>query len=123
MTDPRLRHMMKMLETLKPLKMQSVEQLKLDQKTFKTVISENIVLITKAFRNQMVIPAFETFCDSIKEIYNIVSIWDTFVTATTITIYVIPEKSKKVNIFLHLVQEEQRGQDRRRHPPAGLSLP
>ena len=73
MTDPRLAHMMKMLDTLKPLKMQSVEHLRLDQKTFKTVISENIVLITKAFRNQMVVPAFETFCESITEIYNIVS--------------------------------------------------
>ena len=62
-----------MLENFKPHTLESVQQLKLDPVTFKTVLSENIVLITKAFRNQMVIPAFETFCENITEIYNTVS--------------------------------------------------
>ena len=65
--------MMLMLENFKPPTLESVEQLRLDPVTFKTVLSENIVLITKAFRNQMVIPAFETFCENITDIYNIVS--------------------------------------------------
>ena len=63
-----------MLETFKPHTLQCVRQLRLDPVTFKSVLSENIVLITKAFRNQMVIPAFETFCETITEIYNTVSI-------------------------------------------------
>jgi hypothetical protein len=71
-SDPRLQHMMRMLETLKPLTLPSVELLKLDLNTFKAVMSENIVLVTKAFRNQMVIPAFDFFCETITEIYNIV---------------------------------------------------
>lgn len=68
-TDPRLRNMISILEKLKPPSLKDVEQLKLDPLSFKTVLNENIVLITKAFRNQMVIPAFEAFCESITEIY------------------------------------------------------
>ncbi|TRY67038.1 hypothetical protein TCAL_07223 [Tigriopus californicus] len=67
--DPRLNNMMRMLDNLKPHALKTVEKLKLDPITFKSVVGENIVLITKAFRNQMVIPAFETFCDNITEIY------------------------------------------------------
>lgn len=62
--------MMKMLRNLKPLKLASIEQLKLDAQTFKTVVNENVVLITKAVKNQMAIPAFDTFCDNITEIYH-----------------------------------------------------
>ena len=69
--DPRLRHMIGMLERLKPLGMSSIDKLQLDALTFKTVVSENIVLINKAFRNQMVIPAFDTFCENITEMYNV----------------------------------------------------
>ena len=65
--------MMKMLRTLKPHTLTSIKQLRLDALTFKSVLSENIVLITKAFKNQMVIPAFEFFCENITEIYDIVS--------------------------------------------------
>ncbi len=69
-SDPRMANMMKMLHTLRPYTLSSVEDLKLDLGTFKTVIAENVVLITKALQNQLVIPAFETFCDNITEIYN-----------------------------------------------------
>jgi hypothetical protein len=48
----------------------SFENLRLDPNTFKAVLSENIVFITKAFQNRMVIPAFESFCDNIKIIYD-----------------------------------------------------
>jgi hypothetical protein len=34
------------------------------------VLSENIVFITKAFQNRMIIPAFEPFCDNIKVIFD-----------------------------------------------------
>ena len=46
------------------------ENLKLDPNTFKHVLSENIVFVTKAFQNRLVIPAFETFCDNLTQIYN-----------------------------------------------------
>ncbi|KAJ2947941.1 hypothetical protein O0L34_g9734 [Tuta absoluta] len=47
----------------------SPETLKLDRKTFKEVIAPNIVLITRAFRSQFVIPDFQDFIKDIEEIY------------------------------------------------------
>lgn len=47
----------------------SPETLKLDRKTFKEVISPNIVLITRAFRSQFVIPDFQDFIKDIEEMY------------------------------------------------------
>ncbi|XP_059081128.1 glutaminase liver isoform, mitochondrial-like isoform X2 [Tigriopus californicus] len=68
-TDPRLENMMKMLHKLKPHTLSSVEDLKLDVQTFTTVMRENVVLITKALHNHMIIPAFDVFCDDITKIY------------------------------------------------------
>lgn len=47
----------------------SPETLKLDRKVFKEVISPNIVLITRAFRSQFVIPDFQDFIKDIEEMY------------------------------------------------------
>lgn len=47
----------------------SIETLKLDRETFKSAITDNIVLISKAFRQQFVIPEFQSFCLHIEEIY------------------------------------------------------
>ncbi|KAG7310587.1 hypothetical protein JYU34_003380 [Plutella xylostella] len=47
----------------------SPETLKLDRKTFKEVILPNIVLITRAFRSQFVIPDFQDFIKDIEEMY------------------------------------------------------
>lgn len=47
----------------------SPETLKLDKKTFKEVIASNIVLITRAFRSQFVIPDFQDFIRDIEEMY------------------------------------------------------
>jgi len=66
-TDPRLKNMVDMLKNLSTLP--SFENLRLDQNTFKTVLSESIVFITRAFQNRMIIPAFETFCDNIRVLY------------------------------------------------------
>ena len=60
--------MYKMLQKLSTTS--DVSNLKLDPHTFKTVLSENIVFITKAFQNRLVIPAFETFNENITEIYH-----------------------------------------------------
>ena len=47
----------------------SPETLKLDRKTFKEVIAPNIVLITRAFRSQFVIPDFQDFIKDVEEMY------------------------------------------------------
>ncbi|XP_039757482.1 glutaminase liver isoform, mitochondrial isoform X1 [Pararge aegeria] len=47
----------------------SPETLKLDRKTFKEVIAPNIVLVTRAFRSQFVIPDFQDFIKDIEEMY------------------------------------------------------
>ncbi|KAK2717298.1 hypothetical protein QYM36_006171 [Artemia franciscana] len=48
----------------------SVENVKLDRDQFKSVIADNIVLISRAFLRQFVIPEFEEFCSRIEKIYN-----------------------------------------------------
>ncbi|CAB3362899.1 Hypothetical predicted protein [Cloeon dipterum] len=47
----------------------SPETQKLNRETFKTVIAPNIVLISRAFRHQFVIPDFQGFCKYIEEFY------------------------------------------------------
>ena len=47
----------------------SIETLKLDRESFKSTIADNIVLISKAFRQQFVIPEFQSFCLHIEEMY------------------------------------------------------
>ena len=64
---------MHMLNTLTPHSVNSVEALKLDPAVFRTVLSENIVLVNKALQNSFIIPDFEAFCDHITEIYEKVS--------------------------------------------------
>jgi glutaminase len=48
----------------------SIEALRLNREDFKTAITENIVLISKALRQQFVIPDFSAFCAHIERIYN-----------------------------------------------------
>lgn len=66
-TDPRLKNMIQLLNKLSING--NIDRLRLDANTFRTVMNENIVLITAAFQNRMVIPAFESLCDKITEIY------------------------------------------------------
>jgi hypothetical protein len=61
--------MMSMLNNLKPNSVLSVEALKLETAVFKTILSENIVLVNKALQNSFIIPAFDVFTDHITEIY------------------------------------------------------
>lgn len=49
--------------------MGSVESLSLDKATFKNVLKENIVLITRALRHQFVIPDFQDFTRYIEDFY------------------------------------------------------
>ena len=67
--DKRLKSVQSTLEMLRPYTLPSIDGLRLDFQTFKTVVGENMVLLTKSFQNRMVIPAFEAFCDNITDIY------------------------------------------------------
>ena len=59
---------MQMLNNLRPHSVR-IQDLKLDAQVFKTVLSENIVLINRVLDNSFTIPAFDTFCEHITRIY------------------------------------------------------
>ncbi|KAG1671955.1 Glutaminase kidney isoform, mitochondrial [Nymphon striatum] len=71
-SDPRLKEM---IVALKNLHLHVVgypgtgESLSLDRESFKKVIADNIVLISKAFRGHFVIPDFPTLTKQIEEMY------------------------------------------------------
>ena len=74
--DPRLAELFENLsrfhkdqEAEFPGRIGSIETLRLDRESFKVVITDNIVLISKAFRQQFVIPEFQTFCGHIEEMF------------------------------------------------------
>ena len=47
------------------------DKLKLDANTFRQILAENIVFVTKAFKNRLVIPDFEVFCKNITRLVKI----------------------------------------------------
>ena len=47
------------------------DNLKLDANTFRQILAENIVFVTKAFKNRLVIPDFEVFCKNITRLVRI----------------------------------------------------
>lgn len=69
--DPRLKEMMGNLRVVHKAKQDSgsPEALYLDRETFKNVIRENIVLISRAFRHHFVIPDFQDFVKYIEDLY------------------------------------------------------
>lgn len=72
MTDPRIREMMDNLRKVHRLQnfdSGTPETQMLNRETFKSVVAPNIVLITKAFRHQFIIPDFQGFTKDIEEIY------------------------------------------------------
>ncbi|KAG8193509.1 hypothetical protein JTE90_003721 [Oedothorax gibbosus] len=70
-SDPRLREMMTKLRTIhKEMRdMGSPDSITLDRDAFKRVIKENIVLISRAFRNHFVIQDFPDFVKCIEDFY------------------------------------------------------
>ncbi|XP_017960624.1 glutaminase liver isoform, mitochondrial isoform X2 [Drosophila navojoa] len=72
--DPRVRELMDNLKKVHKLNNyetgSSAETQHLNRETFKAVVSPNIVLIAKAFRQQFVIPDFSSFVKDIEEIYH-----------------------------------------------------
>ena len=43
---------------------------RLDFDQFRDVLSGNLPLLTKIFRNELVIPEFETFCQNVTRLYD-----------------------------------------------------
>ena len=70
--DPRLGSMMTLLQRFsnRPNSLTNINSVKLDPTAFKTILSENIVQVTKAINNSFVIPDFESFASKLEEIYN-----------------------------------------------------
>ncbi|UYV77043.1 GLS [Cordylochernes scorpioides] len=70
-SDPRLAEMMNNLRAVykEQNRVGSPESLKLDFDTFKRVVKENIMLISRAFRHQFVIPDFQEFTKNLEDIY------------------------------------------------------
>ncbi|XP_023179430.1 glutaminase liver isoform, mitochondrial isoform X4 [Drosophila hydei] len=72
--DPRVRELMDNLKKVHKLNNyetgSSAESQHLNRETFKAVVSPNIVLIAKAFRQQFVIPDFSSFVKDIEDIYH-----------------------------------------------------
>ena len=71
--DERLSHMMGMLHKLKAHSLSSWDSLNLDTNVFRTVLSENFVLINKIIYNSFIIPNFDLFSEVITDIYERVS--------------------------------------------------
>lgn len=71
-TDPRLAEMMEKLREVHRKSGHeggSPETQKLDRETFRSVVSSNVVLISRAFRHQFIIPDFQGFTKHIEEFY------------------------------------------------------
>lgn len=72
-SDPRLREMMdnvrRIQKTASATDGASVDTQNLDLESFRSIVSHNISLISRAFRHQFVIPEFQTFSKDIEEIY------------------------------------------------------
>ena len=64
--------MIEKMITYKASKNIQLDNLNLDFEQFNEVISasENLPLLTKIFRNEMIIPEFSTFCESITMLYH-----------------------------------------------------
>ena len=76
-TDQRLKELFDNLWTVQQSKaaaanrttVNAVETLRVDKATFTRLMHDNIVLISKAFRQQLIIPEFQTFCAQIYEVW------------------------------------------------------
>ncbi|XP_017769989.1 PREDICTED: glutaminase kidney isoform, mitochondrial isoform X2 [Nicrophorus vespilloides] len=70
--DPRLKEMMENLKKVQKstnAEGASIDTQKLDLDTFRSIVSQNIGIISRAFRHQFIIPEFQSFSKEIEEIY------------------------------------------------------
>ena len=68
--DPRLRYVIQNMSKYKPKPNVSLETLNLNFEQFKDVLSGNLPLLVKIFRNDLIVPEFATFCESVTTLYN-----------------------------------------------------
>jgi len=69
-TDVRLAPCVSRLKKYRSRKNAPLESVNLDFEQFKHVIMGNLPLVTKIFRNDLVIPEFETFCQNVTSLYD-----------------------------------------------------
>jgi len=69
-TDPRFKAIINQLNKFKPKTSASLESITLTFDQFKSVIELNLPFIVKVFRNDLVIPEFDQFCDQVRCLYN-----------------------------------------------------
>lgn len=69
-TDPRFKEIVARMQKFKKKPNVSLESLNLTFEQFKTCLEGNLPLIVKIFRNELVIPEFETFTDNVRNLYD-----------------------------------------------------
>ena len=68
-TDKRLKKVIENMSKYRSKQNISLETLNLDLEQFKFVLSGNLPLLIKIFRNDLVIPEFASFCESVTTLY------------------------------------------------------
>ena len=68
-TDKRLKKVIENMSKYRSKQNVSLETLNLDLDQFKFVLSGNLPLLIKIFRNDLVIPEFASFCESVTTLY------------------------------------------------------
>ena len=69
-TDPRFKAIIIQLNKFKAKTSASLESLTLTFDQFRSVIELNLPFIVKVFRNDLVLPEFDQFCDQVRVLYN-----------------------------------------------------
>ncbi|KAL4218662.1 hypothetical protein ACF0H5_021251 [Mactra antiquata] len=71
-TDPRLKEMMESFAEVEHKQLHDEHELRgsITRETFKECVTDNIVLIARALKNQFIIPEWRPFMDHIREIYD-----------------------------------------------------
>ncbi|XP_059095341.1 glutaminase liver isoform, mitochondrial-like [Tigriopus californicus] len=69
MSDPRLAEVIKRFKSFRNKPNGALENLMLDFEQFRYAIGANLPLIAKIFRNDLVIPEFDSFCNSVTGLY------------------------------------------------------
>ena len=65
-----MRYVIQNMSKYKPKPNVSLETLNLNFEQFKDVLSGNLPLLVKIFRNDLIVPEFATFCESVTTLYN-----------------------------------------------------
>ena len=69
-TDPRFKKIIAQLNKFKPKSNASLESITLTFEQFRSVIELNLPLVVKIFRNDLVIPEFDHFCEEVRKLYD-----------------------------------------------------